>query len=506
MYFGADHDCELGFQFAKDHGKCISEEMVDRDCYVVVMDAGKEPGKSEDIGPDDQTIISHPDEASEVEGEKQQIAFSPLETYDPDLCPKGFVGFNHKEDCTKYYECNEGYLGPVHACEDGLKFDRSLGLCFPEKYVNEDCMGVALDAKKEHDQIQEYRGGDDEIVLQLNAVSEDEEHAENSYSDNGVYSPDLYQQGFIGFQIGGGDDCTMYYECNAGYLVAVHTCGSGLLFDKISSKCISKTLVDLGCIGQASDLDTAEYNEPVKAVSKNSVLSKSNSIYDAIKDQQQVEDEEENKTTQTMVEDDTTPDNYDLKLCLPGFIGFRSNKGCSKYYQCNNGFAGAMHICKAGFMLDRHRGHCISAELVDSFCFGPPIDAKIEPYQHHSPIVEVNIISSGPTLSPVTVSLSPTKTSRLSEGRYGDPAGQLESNNRKPTPRPTLLIRTVTPSTEGGGDFVQTSTASPTISTEDFGHWLWLSERDDLNGERYPRQMKLQQFWMALILYHFCMG
>jgi len=75
--------------------------------------------------------------------EKYQMVVDPSNNYMPALCPLGFNGFHATEDCEKYYKCSDGYVGIVHTCSIGYKFDKVRGECISEHLVSPYCYGPA---------------------------------------------------------------------------------------------------------------------------------------------------------------------------------------------------------------------------------------------------------------------------------------------------------------------------------------------------------------------------
>ena len=53
-----------------------------------------------------------------------------------------------KEDCTQYFECTNGYVGRVHTCTDGFKYDKASERCIPGALVSEFCYGLSQDEEE----------------------------------------------------------------------------------------------------------------------------------------------------------------------------------------------------------------------------------------------------------------------------------------------------------------------------------------------------------------------
>ena len=64
-----------------------------------------------------------------------------------------------------------------------------------------------------------------------------------------------------------------------------------------------------------------------------------------------------------------------LHKCPLNFVGWHSSQDCRTYYECSNGVAGASKMCKGTQKFDKVRGECVTEDLVDRYCYGPPITA-----------------------------------------------------------------------------------------------------------------------------------
>jgi len=274
------------------------------------------------------------------------------------------------------------------------------------------------------------------------------------------YSPALCEHGLIGMTSQG--DCSMYWKCREGYFVVGSSafCDSGMLFDKRSQECVSNELVDRFCVGSV-----------LQSTPKPTSLSIGS---------HQVENSNESELSGT----------YDPNLCAPEFVGFRSNRDCTKYvlafasilffvtslttlrfYDCNVGFFGSLHSCKSGYQLDRVRAVCVSEELVDNNCFGPEINIKLDSNEMHlplvteqssnrpaesepskkKPIIEVNTISNKPP------ALHPTETETSANDKghwFGMIQPKYEPSNL-PTSSPSVRNKsfwTITDSSPHGNE------------------------------------------------------
>ena len=112
-------------------------------------------------------------------------------------CPHStFVGWHTSPDCKEYFECDNGEMGVVHMCNEGLKFDKVRNQCQDEMSVNSMCYGPAHTM---------------------------------SLSDG------LCSDGYSGWESRNG--CREYYWCDIGYADVVYVCGQDLLFDRSMDLC-----------------------------------------------------------------------------------------------------------------------------------------------------------------------------------------------------------------------------------------------------------------------------
>ncbi|KAL7517621.1 hypothetical protein ACHAWX_002528, partial [Stephanocyclus meneghinianus] len=69
----------------------------------------------------------------------------------------------------------------------------------------------------------------------------------------------------------------------------------------------------------------------------------------------------------------TSPGNSGEMLCPPTYTGWLSID-CIEYYECNAGSAGPIFTCPEGEKFDKVILKCNSAQLVNSFCYGPSLN------------------------------------------------------------------------------------------------------------------------------------
>lgn len=112
-------------------------------------------------------------------------------------CPLStFVGWHTSPDCKEYFECDNGEMGVVHMCDEGMKFDKVRNNCHDEVNVNSMCYGPAHTM---------------------------------SLSDG------LCSDGYSGWESRNG--CREYYWCDIGYADVIYDCGQDLLFDRGMELC-----------------------------------------------------------------------------------------------------------------------------------------------------------------------------------------------------------------------------------------------------------------------------
>merc|ERR1712194_80567 len=71
-----------------------------------------------------------------------------------------------------------------------------------------------------------------------------------------------------------------------------------------------------------------------------------------------------------------------LDLCPQNsFVGWHASSDCKEYYKCDNGVPGAIEKCSQSLKFDKVRNKCYSEQLVNSFCYGPPLDTAQDSQQ-----------------------------------------------------------------------------------------------------------------------------
>jgi len=60
------------------------------------------------------------------------------------------------------------------------------------------------------------------------------------------------------------------------------------------------------------------------------------------------------------------------------FVGWHASADCKEYYKCDNGAPGVMRVCGKNLKFDKVKNTCQSAESVNSFCYGPPLESTPE--------------------------------------------------------------------------------------------------------------------------------
>jgi hypothetical protein len=112
-------------------------------------------------------------------------------------CPQStFVGWHTSPDCKEYFECDNGEMGVVHMCDEGMKFDKVRNQCHDEVNVNSMCYGPAHTM---------------------------------------TLSDGLCSDGYSGWESRNG--CREYYWCDIGYADVIYECGQDLLFDRSMELC-----------------------------------------------------------------------------------------------------------------------------------------------------------------------------------------------------------------------------------------------------------------------------
>ena len=171
---GGSGVCSNKQKFDNIRGECVRQDLVDNNCNGKVLEVDNEqhqtyvsendqqsssliPGpsdlqdesepKSSNLLP---TVIASDDEEITIIEEDDISSHFTAEggILDTNLCPEGYNGYHVKEDCTQYYECKDGWVGSIHTCPEGLKFDKVRNRCVSGE-ISKFCYGTALDAASE---------------------------------------------------------------------------------------------------------------------------------------------------------------------------------------------------------------------------------------------------------------------------------------------------------------------------------------------------------------------
>ena len=169
---GGSGVCRAKQKFDNIRGECVKEDLVDSNCNGKVLEVDNEHHQTyvssvSETGNDQQTssLIPGPSDLQDesepkssdllpsvtasVAGDDEEITIIAEDgILDTNLCPEGYIGFHVKEDCTQYYECKDGWVGSIHTCPQGLKFDKVRNRCSSEE-VSQFCYGTALEAAAE---------------------------------------------------------------------------------------------------------------------------------------------------------------------------------------------------------------------------------------------------------------------------------------------------------------------------------------------------------------------
>mmetsp|Transcript_9254 Transcript_9254/g.19748 ORF Transcript_9254/g.19748 Transcript_9254/m.19748 type:complete len:769 (+) Transcript_9254:81-2387(+) len=66
-------------------------------------------------------------------------------------------------------------------------------------------------------------------------------------------------------------------------------------------------------------------------------------------------------------------------FCPFAYSGWYFSKDCKIYHQCNRGVVGETYECAKGSLFDRVRNECVLEDMVNRFCFGPPLEVEEVP-------------------------------------------------------------------------------------------------------------------------------
>ncbi|KAL7541833.1 LOW QUALITY PROTEIN: hypothetical protein ACHAXR_011262 [Thalassiosira sp. AJA248-18] len=277
----ASHRCELGFMFDNRRRKCIDQKFVSSNCESGIDLAANIGHHESDEG------VGENNDISILESDNKQQLDDILEGATPenhsleDICPVGLIGFYAKDDCSKFYECDNAILLAVHTCDEGNRFDTIQGKCVSQNLVGSNCesnknenqpsgSGLGSDSISQSDSelekpVEQTNNTQNELIepgdgnninSRPDSVPENEEDSQIVEEPPHNYSPGLCPVGFNGFHAK--EDCTKYYECTDGYVGLVHTCTRSYKFDKVSGRCISEELVNSYCYGPALDKENEQ--------------------------------------------------------------------------------------------------------------------------------------------------------------------------------------------------------------------------------------------------------
>lgn len=219
---GTTKICGIGQKFDKVRELCVSEELVDQNCYGPPISEFEEECKqgtcycaTDTAMLDDRCglakacsgmIDACPDGQSCLPYDCKQSL---------DRCPLNFIGWHSSPDCKTYYECSNGVAGDSKVCEAGLKFSKTHGVCVYDYIVDQYCYGPPIEEKEEQ-------------------------------TDTLTCPP-----GFVGWQSSVGS-CIEYNECRVdGSIGATYVCDEGMRFDKVRKICINAAMVNDFCYGPA---------------------------------------------------------------------------------------------------------------------------------------------------------------------------------------------------------------------------------------------------------------
>ncbi|KAL7519514.1 hypothetical protein ACHAWX_004266 [Stephanocyclus meneghinianus] len=286
---GQANTCTDGLKYDIFRQSCRYEDEVDSNCYGLPLDI-PEPTSSP----------------------------SSLPTYfvnasDPELCPKNYVGStsNKDLDCKEYYECNNGTLGAIDTCTDGLKYDIFRQMCRNEDEVDSNCYGPPMDTPEPRSK----------------------PSSRPTYFVN-ASDPELCPKNYVGSTSKKDLDCKLYYECNNGTLGAINTCTDGLKYDVIRQMCWYEDEVDPNCYGPPISPETASVSE-------------------------------HQSTFNTSIGESDALSNEVVHECPDTYTGWAVHDGCKQYYWCENGtMRGDVLDCVENLLFDVALGICkLSSEI-----------------------------------------------------------------------------------------------------------------------------------------------
>eukprot|EP00804_Cyclotella_cryptica_P024481 CCRYP_017569-RA/>CCRYP_017569-RA protein AED:0.02 eAED:0.02 QI:244/1/1/1/1/1/2/6/1001 len=195
----AVNTCTEGLKYDILRQMCWYEDEVDANCYGPPMDTPEPTGQP---------------------SSRPTYFFNAS---DPELCPFDYLGASSTGDvdCKLYYECNNGTLGAVNTCTEGLKYDILRQMCWYEDEVDANCYGPP-------------------ISPEISSVSEPQSKYNTSIGDNETLNNELVfvcLEAYTGWAVR--DGCKQYYWCANG-TVSGNTldCGEGKLFDLNQGICV----------------------------------------------------------------------------------------------------------------------------------------------------------------------------------------------------------------------------------------------------------------------------
>ena len=176
---GGSGVCRAKQKFDNIRGECVKEDLVDSNCNGKVLEVDNEQHQTYVSSVTESSLIPGPSDLQDesepkssdllpsitasVAGDDKEITITVEDEHtstvsshsnaedgilDTNLCPEGYNGYHVKEDCTQYYECTDGWVGSIHTCPQGLKFDKVRNRCSSEE-VSQFCYGAALEAAAE---------------------------------------------------------------------------------------------------------------------------------------------------------------------------------------------------------------------------------------------------------------------------------------------------------------------------------------------------------------------
>lgn len=91
------------------------------------------------------------------------------------------------------------------------------------------------------------------------------------------------------------------------------------------------------------------------------------------------DDENPCPRSQSCVQYDCEQPESNKPFCPFAYSGWYFTRDCKIYHQCNRGVVGETYECAKGSLFDRVRKECVLEEMVNRFCFGPPLEVEEVP-------------------------------------------------------------------------------------------------------------------------------